>query len=266
MALVMAILNVTPDSFSGDGIASPAAAARRALALEAEGADIIDVGGESTRPGSAPVDEEEEMRRVVPAVRAMREAGVRVPISIDTRHASVADACLSVGGVTIINDVSGFESDARMAWVVRDHGAKCVLMHGYAAHMVGGGAGTPEAGSDAAIKFMRKVVDDLKSMAESAISAGIDREGIILDPGFGFGKEVWENMTLLDHLGDIVALGYPVLVGLSRKRFVGAVSGVTDPRQRDAASASMAAMAVSKGASIIRVHDVKATRAAIGLS
>lgn len=263
MALIMAILNVTPDSFSGDGIASATDAAKRALALEAEGADILDIGGESTRPGSLPVDEDEEMRRVVPAVRAIRDAGVLIPISIDTRHASVADACLSIGGVSIINDVSGFGSDARMAAVVRDHGAECVLMHGYDAHMAGRGSGSPEDGPDAVDRFMRDVLDSLKAMAESAMAAGIDRERIILDPGFGFGKEVWENMALLDHLDEVVALGHPVLVGLSRKRFVGAVSGVMGVKQRDDASAHLAAIAVAKGASIIRVHDVGATRKAL---
>lgn len=264
MALVMAILNVTPDSFSGDGIASPADAAARTLALEAEGADIIDVGGESTRPGSSPVDEDEELRRVVPAVRAMSEAGVRIPISIDTRHASVADACLAIGGVTIINDVSSLRSDARMAGVVRDRGAQCVLMHGYAEHVAGGGVGAPEAGPDAVAGYVRDVAASLAGMADAAVAAGIAPDRIILDPGFGFGKATWENMALLDNLEAIVALGYPVLVGLSRKRFVGAVAGIADPRLRDEASARLAAVAVAKGAAIVRVHDVRATRAAIG--
>lgn len=263
MALVMAILNVTPDSFSGDGLASPADAVARALELEAQGADIIDVGGESTRPGSSPVDEDEELRRVVPAVRAMREAGLGIPLSIDTRHASVADACLSIGGVTTINDVSSLGSDARMAEVVRGHGAQIILMHGYAEHVAGGGAGSPEGGPDAADGYVRDVAARLTVMADAAVAAGIARDRIILDPGFGFGKATWENMAILDRLGVIVALGYPVLAALSRKRFVGAVSGVADPKLRDEASARLSAVAVAKGASIVRVHDVKAARAAL---
>lgn len=240
--LLMSILNVTPDSFSDGGAhATPETAAAAALQMERDGADIIDVGGESTRPGSEPVDEGEELRRVVPAVRAMFAAGLKTPVSIDTRRASVAEACIRLGA-SIINDVSALESDPRMARVVRDGGARCVLMHGY--------------GTDEGTCTPQKVAQYLRERAIFAMGAGIERDRIILDPGFGFGKNVKENLDLLEHLDEIVALGFPVLVGLSRKRFVGAVSGIANPLDRDAASARLAAVAVEKGASIIRTHNV----------
>ncbi len=249
--LVMAILNVTPDSFSDGGEhATPEAAAASALRMVGEGADIIDVGGESTRPGSTAVSVEEEMRRVVPAVRAIREAGVSAPLSIDTRHAEVAGACLELGAA-IVNDVSALESDPRMAEVVREAGACCVLMHGYS--------------KPAVPVTVESVIDYLRSRIEAAEAVGIPRGMIIADPGFGFNKDTVENLEILSRLGEFSALGVPVLSALSRKRFIGAVTGEPEPSKRLAGSIAGALLSAMRGAAIVRVHDVLATRQALAL-
>ncbi len=248
---IMAILNVTPDSFSDGGEhATPERAAACARQLAAEGADILDIGGESTRPGSAPVDEAEELRRVVPAVRAIREAGVSLPLSIDTRRAAVAAACLELGA-TIINDVSALESDPDLPRVVRDAGAWCVLMHGY----------TPSA----APVTVESVIRYLESRIAFAVDAGIAREKLIADPGFGFNKDVADNLEILAHLDAFARLGVPILSALSRKRFIGAVTGVQEPAERVSGSVAGALWSVMHGASIVRVHDVAATRQALDL-
>lgn len=248
---IMAILNVTPDSFSdGGSCVTPAAAAARARELAAQGADILDIGGESTRPGSEPVDEAEELRRVVPAVRAIREAGIGLPLSIDTRRAAVADACLELGA-SIVNDVSALESDPDLPRVVRDAGCRCVLMHGYRAP-----AEPVTVGS---------VVRYLESRLAFATASGIPREKLIVDPGFGFNKDVAENLDLLAHLDAFGKLGVPLLSALSRKRFIGAVTGVEEPAGRVAGSVAGALWSALRGAAIVRVHDVAATRQALDL-
>ena len=248
---VMAILNVTPDSFSDGGMhATPEAAADCARRFADEGADIIDVGGESTRPGSDSVDEAEELRRVVPAVRAIRETGVDLPLSIDTRRASVASACLSLGA-SIVNDVSALESDPEMARVVRDADAFCVLMHGYR---------PPSEPVSVA-----SVVRYLRARIDYAVSCGIARERLIADPGFGFNKDTDENLDLLANLEALSALGVPILSALSRKRFIGAVTGVANAAERVSGSVAGALWSVAHGASIVRVHDVRATREALDL-
>lgn len=248
---VMGILNVTPDSFSDGGRHSTVAdAVLRAHEMVGEGVDIIDIGGESTRPGSDPVDVEEEERRVLPVLRALRDEGLRLPISVDTRHSSVAEKSLALGA-EIINDVSAFESDPMMVDIVRDGGAKCVLMHGYSPR----GADVP---CDA-----KEVAAYLASRIAFAESHGIAKDRIIVDPGFGFNKNTDENLALLSHLDVIMALGLPVLVGLSRKRFIGAVTGETMPDRRVGGSVAGAMIAAMQGAEIVRVHDVKATKDAL---
>ncbi len=248
---IMAILNVTPDSFSDGGEhATPRAAAECARRMVDDGADIIDIGGESTRPGSAPIDEDEERRRVVPAVQAIRDAGVQLPLSIDTRHASVAEACLALGA-TIINDVSALESDPRMAPVVRDAGAWCVLMHGYSPP-------TEPVTVPSVIRYLRERID-------FAVASGIPREKLIADPGFGFNKDTDENLALLARLDAFAELGVPLLSALSRKRFIGAVTGEKEAPKRLAGSLAGALISVMHGAAIVRVHDVRATRQALDL-
>ncbi len=248
---IMAILNVTPDSFSDGGLCvTPETAADRARRLAEDGADIIDIGGESTRPGSEPVDEAEELRRVVPAVRAIREAGIGLPLSIDTRRASVADACIRLGAA-IINDVSALESDPDLPRVVRDAGVFCVLMHGY---------NQPEVPVTTAsvIRYLRKRID-------FAVSCGISRDRLIADPGFGFNKDTEENLEILAHLEDLAELGVPILSALSRKRFIGAVTGEKDAASRVAGSVAGALWSAMHGAAIVRVHDVRETRQTLAL-
>ena len=259
--LVMGILNTTPDSFSDGGAhASVEEAVAHARRMIAEGTDWIDIGGESTRPGAAPVPKEEELRRVVPAVEAIR-AFSDIPISVDTSKASVAEAALAAGA-DAVNDVTAL-GDPDMARVVRDAGAGVVLMHG---------RGTPQTMDSladyGAEGVAAAVARELLLRAEAALAAGIAREAICLDPGFGFAKTNEQNEELLRDLGRIAALGYPLLIGVSRKRFVAARLAArgepTDPPAiRDAESAAVAAEAVRLGAHIVRVHDVARTRSAL---
>lgn len=247
----MAILNVTPDSFSDGGqCLTPDAAAERARQLADEGADIIDVGGESTRPGSEPISEDEELRRVVPALLAIREAGVMLPISIDTRRAAVASACIELGA-TIVNDVSALESDPEMPRVVRDAGVFGVLMHGYYPP-------SEPVTTASVIRYLRERIDFV-------VSCGISRDKLIADPGFGFNKDTGENLEILAHLDQFAELGVPVLSALSRKRFIGAATGVNEPSARVAGSVAGALWSATHGAAIVRVHDVAATRQALDL-
>ena len=246
---IMAILNVTPDSFSDGGLCvAPEKAAARARELADEGADIIDIGGESTRPGSEPVDEAEELRRVVPAVRAIREAGVALPLSIDTRRAAVAAACIELGAA-IINDVSALESDPDLPRVVRDAGVFCVLMHGY-------NPPVEPVSTASVIRYLQGRID-------FALSCGISRDRLIADPGFGFNKDTGENLEILAHLGDLSALGVPILSALSRKRFIGAVTGEPEAVRRVAGSVAGALWSAAHGAAMVRVHDVRETRQAL---
>lgn len=251
---IMGILNVTPDSFSDGGEHySPEAAVAHAVKMDEEGADIIDVGGESTRPGSEPVDEREEFRRVVPVVEAIRAKGIRARLSIDTRHASVARRCLELGA-DIINDVSAFESDAAMADVVREHNARCVLMHGYYAERVPG-----------TVFSVDRVVGYLRQRIAFAVGRGIPRDRIIADPGIGFNKTVEDNLALLRQLDAFSSLGVSLLMAASRKRFIGEITGCEEPSQRLEGSLAVAVWSVLHGASMLRVHDVAETRRAIAV-
>lgn len=241
--LVMGILNVTPDSFSDGGkYTSVKDAVLAALEMVADGADIIDIGGESTRPGSQVVDEETEAARVLPVVKAIREIS-DVPISIDTRRAALSREALEAGA-DIINDVSAM-ADPEMARVVRQTGAGIVLMHGY-----GDTAKAP-------------VTDFLRDSAAMAVASGIAPETIVLDPGFGFNKNTNDNLALFDSLGELCKLGYPVLIGLSRKRFIGELTHQSEPAARTAGSVAAMLRAIWCGAAIVRVHDVRASRDAI---
>jgi len=255
--LIMGILNVTPDSFSDGGrFLSPDAAVERALAMEKEGADIIDVGGESARPGADPVPVKEELRRVLPVLERLR-GKLRIPISIDTTKAEVAEAALRAGA-SIVNDISALRFDPAMASLVAKFGAGLVLMH-----MLG----TPKTMQQAPHyeDVVTEVRDFLAERAQYAQSQGIPREAIAVDPGIGFGKTVEHNLELLRRLPELVELGFPVLVGPSRKSFIGAILGL-GVEERLEGTLAACAVAVVRGADILRVHDVKEVRRAADLA
>ena len=255
-ALVMGVVNVTPDSFSDGGVNfDPVAALASARAMTAAGADLIDVGGESTRPGSAEVSPAEEFDRVLPVVRDL--AGRGAVVSVDTRHASVAAACVRAGA-SVINDISGF-SDPAMVALAASCDAGLVVMH------MRGDPGTMQDEPHYS-EVVPEVAAYLLGQAVSLEAAGVARERIALDPGIGFGKTIAHNLELLRRLGEIAALGYPVLIGASRKRFIGEITGVAEPRDRLAGSIAAALCAVENGAAIVRVHDVAETVQALAVA
>ena len=244
---VMGILNVTPDSFSDGGEwLDPAAAIRHGRALAAAGAALVDVGGESTRPGAEPVDEVLEIARILPVVRALAAADVRV--SIDTVKLGVADAALRAGA-DYVNDVSAFRHSPELAGLVADRRATCCLMHM---------RGVPGTMQDA--PRYDDVVDDVRAFllerVEFAVGEGVREENIQLDPGIGFGKDTAHNLALLARLPALVALGFPVVVGASRKAFLGRLTGRSVPAERVAATVAVNVLALASGARVFRVHDV----------
>jgi dihydropteroate synthase len=246
--LVMSIVNCTNDSFYADSRAyTPASAVEKALQAEADGADIIDFGGESTRPGAEYVSEDEELARILPAVEGFRRQSC-LPVSIDTRKAAVAQAVLSVGA-DIINDVSAMEDDRDMARVCAAYGAYVVLMHK---------KGVPKTMQVSPLygDVVAEVAGYLQSVAERAVAAGIADDRIILDPGIGFGKNTEDNIALIRELARLRALGYPVLIGLSRKTVIGRVTG-RDVADRLAGTLVANTISVLAGANIIRVHDTR---------
>lgn len=246
----MGIVNVTPDSFSDGGkYATHEAAITHARELVAQGATIIDIGGESTRPGSVAPSLQEEIERVVPVIEGLQDCGV--PLAVDTRHAAVARAAVEAG-VDIINDISGFR-DSDMVQVAVDSDAGLVVMHMQ---------GTPETMQDNPHydDVAREVRTYLRSRAQELVRFGVKKERISLDPGFGFGKTYEHNLVLMTEVKRIVELGYPVLIGISRKTFVGKICGAEVPSDRDAASAQMAVDLYYRGCPIMRVHNVKETK------
>jgi dihydropteroate synthase len=255
--LILGIVNVTPDSFSDGGrFAVADAAVAHGLGLVREGADLLDVGGESTRPGAETVPVAEELRRVLPVVEALA-AQTDVPISVDTSKAEVARACL-VAGARVINDVTALRGDADMADVVRSAGAGLILMHMQ---------GTP-ATMQVAPHYddvVREVGQFLEERLQAAADRGIARERLALDPGIGFGKTSAHNLELLRHLADLQCLGRPVCLGVSRKGFLGRLSGEGRPAdQRLPGSLAAVCYAVCQDAAqIVRVHDVRETRDAL---
>jgi dihydropteroate synthase len=254
---LVGILNVTPDSFSDGGRHfSPEDALAGARAMREAGAAILDVGGESTRPGSAGPDEAEELRRVVPVVRALA-AEIALPVSVDTRRSRVAEAALAAGA-EIVNDVSGLVHDARMLDVVRGAGAGVVIMH------MRGEPATMDAHATYG-DVAAEVAAELAQRRDRALEAGVAREAIVLDPGLGFAKRPEHNFAVLDRLASVTALGHPVMVGPSRKRFLGAATG-RPVDQRDAATAAACVAARIRGARLFRVHDVAAAREALAVA
>jgi dihydropteroate synthase len=254
---VMGVVNVTPDSFSDGGeFLDPDAAVEHGLRLVAEGADLLDVGGESTRPGSEPVSAAEELHRVLPVVaRLARRAGV--PVSIDTTKAEVARAALEAGAA-FVNETSALRRDPAMAGVVAAAGVPVCLMH-----MLG----EPRTMQDDP-RYDDVVEDVAAFLAERAAFAeasGIDPELICIDPGIGFGKTVQHNLLLLQHLDRIVQVGYPVLIGLSRKRFLGALTG-GDEKHREIGTVAANVAALERGAWMFRVHEVRRNREALAVA
>jgi dihydropteroate synthase len=250
----MGVLNVTPDSFSdGGSFAAVEAAVAAGLAMAAAGADIVDVGGESTRPGAPAVPPDIEQQRVVPVIRALAERGVRV--SVDTRNAATMAAALAAGAL-IINDVSGLANDPAAAPLVAQAGCPVVLMHM---------RGTPETMRQQAVyaDVVAEVAAELRDRVAVAEAAGIRRDAIVLDPGVGFAKDAPQSLAVLRGLPALVALGLPLLIGVSRKSFIGAVAGEADPARRLPGSLAAGLFALSQGAAILRVHDVAETVQAV---
>ena len=249
---VMGVVNVTPDSFSDGGRwFDPEVAVKRGLDLVAQGADLVDVGGESTRPGATRVDESEELRRVLPVVRDLTAAGALV--SVDTMRASVAEQALAAGAA-LVNDVSGGLADPRMIPVVADAGAPFVVMH-WRGLLEGGNVRGTYA------DVVTEVVDELHARVEAVLDGGIAPERIVVDPGLGFAKDSSHNWQLLAGIGTLQDMGYPVLIGASRKRFLGALLADRDgtpaaPLARDRATAAVSALVAAAGAWGVRVHEV----------
>ena len=243
----MGVLNVTPDSFyDGGRYAGPVSAERRALEMEREGADLIDVGGESSRPGAASVSAAEEIRRVRPVVRRLKRS-VKIPVSVDTRKAEVAHAALDEGA-SVINDISAL-GDRRMARLAARYGAGLVLMH------MRGDPSTMQK-NPVYKNLIADILAYLRRAAGRALEDGVERDRIVVDPGFGFGKTAAHNFELLARLDEFAALKLPVLVGLSRKSFIGHALGGAPADERLHGSVAAAAIAIRNGAHILRVHDV----------
>ena len=250
--LVMGVLNVTPDSFSDGGLfLGPGEAIERALALERAGADILDIGGESTRPGASSITVEEELGRVLPVLEGLR-GRLKIPISLDTQKSAVAEAAVAAGA-EMLNDVSALRSDAALAEVARRHRLPIILMHM---------RGTPRTMQKR--PFARNVLRDVTSGLRAALArarrAGLEKTQIVLDPGIGFGKSFAQNYQLLAHLPKLAALGCPLMLGTSRKAFLGATlarSGAAAPtEERIWGTAATVAASILGGAHIVRVHDV----------
>jgi dihydropteroate synthase len=241
--VVMGILNVTPDSFSDGGkYVDLQTAVFRALTMKAEGAEIIDIGGESTRPGHTPVDEEEELARVIPVIQAVRAALPSVLISIDTYKARVAEAALQAGA-DIVNDVWGLQRDRHMAAVAAKYGAPVIVMHNQEEPVYH--------------DLIHDLVAFFRRSIRMAVDVGLPPDRIIIDPGFGFGKTPIQNLELLRRMGELKVLGRPILLGTSRKSTIGKVLGGLPPQDRVEGTAATVAIGIQNGAEIVRVHDVQ---------
>jgi dihydropteroate synthase len=257
--VVVGILNVTPDSFSDGGdFFDPEAAAQHAASMLDEGAGMLDVGGESTRPGSDPVSQQEEMKRVIPVIGGILAARPEAVISVDTYRSGTATATLEAGA-RLVNDVTALRGDPRMASVVGEAGCPVILMHMQ---------GEPKTMQKEPHyeDVVREVRDFLAERAEYAVDAGVRPENIIVDPGIGFGKNLEHNLDLLHNLDAIVDLGFPVLIGASRKRFIERITGVQEARDRVSGTVATTVLAYERGATFFRVHDVRANREALAVA
>jgi dihydropteroate synthase len=257
--LVMGVVNVTPDSFSDGGqFEAPEAALAHGIALAQAGADVIDVGGESTRPGSLPVPEQTQIARIVPVLRGLSQR-VSVPLSVDTTNAAVARAAIRAGA-SLVNDISGFTFDPLLPRIVADSGAACCAMHL---------KGTPRVMQESPQydDVVEEVTAFLAQSLARAADAGVAPEQVMVDPGIGFGKTTGHNLVLLRRCRDLRVLGRAILVGTSRKRFLGELTGGKPPEARTVSSAASAAVvAVLHGADMVRVHDVAETREALAVA
>jgi dihydropteroate synthase len=255
---LMGVVNTTPDSFSDGGRCfEPSSAVEHALALHAEGAAWLDVGGESTRPGAAAIDEREEIRRVVPVIAALRER-CSARLSIDTRKAAVARAALDAGA-HVVNDVSAGAYDARLLDLVAERGCGWIAMHA---------RGTPETMQRAPHydDAPREVLAELCASVARALECGVRPEQIWIDPGIGFGKRLEHNVALLRRLAELQALELPIVIGISRKSFLGQLSGEQDPLRRDIETAAALFACLRGGAAVLRVHDVASAKRALAVA
>jgi dihydropteroate synthase len=256
---VVGILNITPDSFSDGGeFLDPGAAAEHAATMLDEGADILDVGGESTRPGSDPVSQEEEIQRVIPVLERILSVRPEAVISVDTYRSGTATAALEAGA-SLVNDVTALRGDPRIASVIQEAACPVILMHMQ---------GEPKTMQKQPHyeDVVREVRDFLAERAEYAVAAGIRPENVILDPGIGFGKNLDHNLDLLRNLDAIVDLGFPVLIGASRKSFMEKITGVQEARDRVSGTVATTVLAYERGATFFRVHDVRANREALAVA
>lgn len=252
---IMGILNVTPDSFSDGGLFFDSEKAyERSLQMQEDGADIIDIGGQSTRPGSLPVSPEEELKRVLPVIERLKGSGFKLPISIDTYSDKVAEACLELG-VEMVNDISGLRFSGRMKDVIARYSAACLIMHI---------KGTPKDMQDnpSYTDLFSEIIDYLKNGINKAEETGISE--IVIDPGIGFGKGLEHNLQIINHLDRFCVLNRPILVGLSRKSFIGKVLNLPC-EERLEGTAGAVAVAILRGANIVRVHDVKEIKRVVNI-
>ena len=257
--VVVGILNVTPDSFSDGGdFLDPEAAAEHAATMLDEGADMLDVGGESTRPGSDPVSQEEEIRRVVPVLKRILSVRPEAVISVDTYRSGTAKAALEAGA-SLVNDVTALRGDPGMVSLIEEAACPVILMH------MQGEPKTMQKEPNYQ-DVVREVRDFLAERAEYAVAAGVRLENIIVDPGIGFGKNFQHNLALLRNLDALVDLGFPVLIGTSRKSFVERITGVQEARDRVFGTVATTVLAFEQGATFFRVHDVRANRQALAVA
>jgi dihydropteroate synthase len=258
---VMGVLNLTPDSFSGDGILQDRDpiqyALNKAKQFLKDGADILDIGAESSRPGSKPISAAVELERLLPILKALRKENIGGIISIDTYKSEVARQCLE-NGADWINDIWGFKRDTDLAEVVSQYNAPVILMHNRSKPSAVKNNDRLGFSYQGAVysNFMEEIKNDLRESVSFAIGAGISKGNIILDPGIGFGKTVEQNLALINRLGEIKALGYPILIGPSRKSFLGAILDLPVEERLEGTAASIA-VGIARGADIVRVHDVK---------
>ena len=250
--LIMGILNVTPDSFSDGGLFySQQKAVERGLQMADEGADIIDIGGESTRPGAKSLDASVELKRVLPVIESLVKQ-IKIPLSIDTTKAKVAKFAM-VGGAEIVNDISALHGDKEMTKTIKDAGAAVILMH------MRGKPRNMQKGNLVYDNLMGEVTDYLKKSSEKALKAGIEKDRMIVDPGIGFGKTPEDNYKIIRNLYQLKELGIPVMIGSSRKSFIGRITG-GEPEQRLEGTAATITAAIMNGCHIVRVHDVAAMK------
>lgn len=256
--LIMGILNVTPDSFSDGGLFySPQKAVEQGLQMAAQSADIIDIGGESTRPGARSVTAAVELKRVLPVIESLVKQ-VKIPISIDTKKAQVAREAIAAGA-EIVNDISALNGDKKMAETIKKTGAAVVLMH------MRGAPQNMQKGNLAYADIMGEIIAYLKKSSEKALKAGIERDCLVIDPGIGFGKTREDNYKIIKNLYELKGLGMPVMVGTSRKSFIGKVTG-GEPGERIEGTAATVAASIMNGGHIVRVHDVAAMKKVVAIA